>query len=150
MNNEKLEEAKRLLKVADHMVYVTFPVLNENKLLIKITSQIYNALSKASEVIAERENIFPSKNPFKALNESSQKYGFNSSQLEILKEILLVMAMHSESPMEFSRREKLIILSEGLKTEDITIEKVKSYLTTLKDVINALESKKSFSSLKSN
>ena len=38
---ENLIEASKRLRIADHMTYVTFPLVNEHRLLLKIFDEIY-------------------------------------------------------------------------------------------------------------
>ena len=41
---ENLQKARKKIEFADHMVYITFPLIKENKLIIKILAEINNAL----------------------------------------------------------------------------------------------------------
>ena len=41
---QHLQDAIKSLKLADHMTYVTFPLINEYRLLLKIFDEIYKSV----------------------------------------------------------------------------------------------------------
>ena len=43
---ENLDEARREIKTADHMIYMTLPVVREKKFLLNILSKNSNALKR--------------------------------------------------------------------------------------------------------
>jgi len=134
MHNE-LIEAKRLLKIADHMVYITYPVLKEQRLLIKILSQINDALNNTISAVLNHEYLqknikkySDSKMNFEAFIGCCPEYNIDKTHINIIKKVSGIMEMHSKSPLEFIRKDQFVIMSDNLKTEPITIERLKIFL----------------------
>ncbi len=147
MVEEGFNEAKRLIKAADHMIYVTYPVLKESRLLIKILEQIGQAINLALGLILEKEfkdkkieGLPEKKNFLEAFIKVSSKYGISMTQINELDSIFEVIERHKKSPMEFARKDKLIILSDNLRTEALTLERLKSFINTSKDFMKKIES----------
>ena len=55
---ELLSEANRAFKTADHLTYVTYPLVQETKLLIAIVENLYSALIKSIEAILEYDQLY--------------------------------------------------------------------------------------------
>ncbi|MFC1686189.1 hypothetical protein ACFLZZ_04195 [Nanoarchaeota archaeon] len=146
MTRENIEEAKRLLRIADHMCYITYPVLKEKRLLIKILEQINLALRKTISSIIEHEYLQkrikkfddPKLN-FDTFIECCPKYGIESSQINIIKKVAYIMDLHNKSPLEFVRKDAFIIMTDNLQTEQITLERVKIFLQASKKVLENTE-----------
>lgn len=148
MANSRIEEAKKILKIADHMVYITYPVIKENRLLIKILTQINNVMNNV--VLSVLENEYANKRirsyadpkmNFQSFVESSKRYGLKASSIDSMKRIASIMEMHSQSPMEFVKNDSFVIMSDAMHTEEITYETVKSSLLIAKDVLSSVENR---------
>ena len=67
-----LKEAARHLQIADHMTYVTFPIVNEKKLIIKIFEEIFksiqNSINSAIYYEFENKNLILNTNQEKNIN----------------------------------------------------------------------------------
>ena len=55
---EHLQEAEKRIQIIDHLVYVTFPVIKDKRLFIKILSEIKNALSNCINSVLQYEYIY--------------------------------------------------------------------------------------------
>lgn len=148
MANARIEEAKRVLKIADHMIYITYPAIRENRLLIKILGQISSAIN--STVLAVLENEYADKRiesyadpkmNFRSFVESSKRYGLKPANIDVIKKIAGLMEMHSQSPMEFVKNDRFVIMSESMQVEEITYEKVKSFLLSAKETVQSVENR---------
>ena len=53
-----MKESLQLLNTADHLAYMTYPLLDDPKLLITITKNLYNALMKSVEAILVYERTY--------------------------------------------------------------------------------------------
>lgn len=143
---ESIEEAKRILKTADHMLYITYPVIKENRLLIKILEEIHYAMQKIIESILKREYTMKRIRLYtdvKANMETfeqkcAERYGL-SEQLEGIRQISYLYNAHKSSPVEFSRSNKYVILADNLHTENITLPKMKGLLSVAKETLRKTE-----------
>jgi len=46
-----LKDANRLLRIADHLTYVTYPLVKDNKLIIAIAESLNGAMIKAMDAL---------------------------------------------------------------------------------------------------
>jgi hypothetical protein len=147
MNNSNLEEARRMIKTSDHMIYVTYPILKENRLLIRILEQINNAIFQIVSTIMQHEYAYKR---IKIYNDSrinietfetkcAPRYGISKEYIEGIKQILVLMEKHKRSPMEFVRQNKFIIMSDNLETDNVTLDRLKFFLAIAKDLMKKTE-----------
>lgn len=148
MLHSKIEEARKFLKISDHMIYITFPAMKENRLLIKILEQISRAQRALIAFILENEYdhkrirlYMDPKANFGTFLECAPRYGFKSEHLEAIKQTAAIMEMHSNSSMEFVRQDKFVIMSEGMHLESLTYEKVKNQLIRSQEMLKSVESR---------
>ena len=146
MTNSKIDEAKRILKIADHMAYITYPVLKEHRLLIKILEQISKALTNSVSAILIHEysqkrikTYTDPKLNFDTFKDISTSYGLNEGHIKTIKNVSNLMESHNRSTMEFIRKDKFVIMSDNLQTQDITLDQVKSFLKLSKEIIDKAE-----------
>jgi len=138
----ELDEAQKHLKTADHMIYVTFPIIREKRLLIKILEEIYNSTLKIVNAVLQYEYMMKriklyndDKLNFEVFRQKcAQRYNIQPEQIENIRSILKLVEQHKQSPLEFARRDKFIIMSDTMHFETINIEKLKSFLFTVKDI----------------
>ena len=139
---EDLKQALRHLQIADHITYVTFPLVNEKRLLLKIIEEIDLA------IIYSLNCMFNYKYPLKpidfkkdnidlniTLREISKDYELTNEQIIKIKEIFELKKKHKKSSIEFVKKDKVIILSDNLSFQTINIQKIKEYLLLAKRII---------------
>jgi len=139
---ESLSRAVKSLETADHMVYVTFPLIKEQKLLLRILVEIYDCLLGLINAMLQYEYYYKRievfkepKDNFQTFREISPGYGITEYQIEKIIEILKLAERHKKSPFEFVKNENIIIMSEGMKTDVLNLEKIKFYLLESKDIL---------------
>lgn len=137
---ESLDNAQKALQIADHMTYVTFPLIKEKRLLLKVLAalgicipHIINAILQY-EYYWKRIQIYKeAKDNFETFRRISARYDITAEQLKKIVEILTLAEKHKKSPFEFVRNDKIIIMSESMQTDTLTIEKIKTFLLDTKD-----------------
>ncbi len=143
---ENIIAAEKRIKTADHMVYVTFPLIKDKRLLLKIIQEIKNAITEGINSILQYEYLYKRiilyKNPksnFKIFIEKcAPRYQITREEINLILELFDFIEKHKESPFEFIRNEKVIILSENLKPKALTIEKIKEFLIVAKSVLKKI------------
>ncbi len=142
-----LDKVEHSLRTADHMIYITYPLIKENILLKKVIEQLYDIANNIIEAILEYEYIYkrirlPKKEEsFEIFKKCSDRFDINSEEIEILKELFKIMEKHKESSFEFSRKERLVIMSNNLRTESVGIDQLKKYLNMLKILLKKTKAK---------
>jgi hypothetical protein len=136
-----LGESLRHIEIADHMTFVTFPLVNEKKLLLKIFEEINKSIiSLISAVLTcEKKNrkIKLDKNNQKNLKnflKISKDYNIKKEEIKKIIEIIELNKKHKASAIEFSRKDRVIIMQDNLKIHSIDIQKIKEYLALSKSL----------------
>ena len=146
---ENLQEAQKTAQIIDHMIYITFPLIKDKKILIKILTETKNALANCVNSILQYEYLYKKINLYKDaktnfkifMKECCPKYQITQKEIDLIVELFELVEKHKQSTVEFPRNEKVIILSENLKTETITIEKLKEFFNLLKEIIKKILTK---------
>ena len=55
---KNLEEAQKIIHVADHLIYTTYPLVKDKRLLLKIILEIKKALVKCINAVLQYEYIY--------------------------------------------------------------------------------------------
>lgn len=140
---ENLQEAEKILQTADHMAYVSFPLIKDKNLLIKILSQTKTAIANCINAILQYEYLYKRvklykdpKTNLKTFEEKcSPKYQISKEQINLIKELFEIHERHKKSQMEFVRNGKIVIMSENLETKSIEIEKIKKFIMLAKNIL---------------
>ena len=134
-------EANKAFNTADHLIYVTYPVLRDNKLLAIALEHLHTALLRGMaallyyDVSYKRISVFPSEftSQFRLFKESSAKrYGIGEDLCLVISDVAEMVQQRRQSPIEFSRKDTYVIASPTYKLRTLTIEKMKKYLGTTK------------------
>jgi hypothetical protein len=141
---ESLNKAIKNMRIADHILYVTYPVIKDKRLLLKSLEEVYDAIVLIINSILQydylQRRIELANNPQHNLDifitKCAKRYNLTTEELDEIINLINLMQNHKKSPMEFTRKDKVIILSESLKTTAIDSEKLKKYLYLAKNLIN--------------
>jgi hypothetical protein len=145
--NESLDKAAYMLRIADHMLYMTYPLVKEKRLLLKILNEIYlivlnivNSILQY-EYVNKRINLYKnSRENFSTFKDScAGRYSITGEQIRKILEIFELAEKHKQSPFEFVRNNKVVIVTNAFHTDVITIEKMKDYLFLAKDILGKAE-----------
>ena len=140
---ENLQEAQKIIQTVDHMVYVTFPLIKDKKILVKILKETKNAIADCINAILQYEYLYKrielyknAKTNFRTfIKKCCPYYKITSEETNSIIELFELAEKHEQSTIEFVREEKVVILSENLKTETITLEKIKEFLNLAKNIL---------------
>jgi len=140
---ENLEKAEKTLQIASHLVYVTYPLIKDKKLLIKILLEIKKAVASCMNAVLQYEYLYnrvrlysqPQLNFKSFLERCCPRYGISEIEVKQIKKLFEIAEKHKNSPFEFVKDEKVVILSDNLKAETISLEKIKEFLELSKKII---------------
>lgn len=136
-------EAEKILYSADHLIYTTFPVIQDKRILLQTLTTISNSSTKIINTILQYDYIFKKikldKNPKKNFetfeNNCAPRYEILPSEIKIIKELFKLSNLHKNSGMTFRRDNRIVIMSDNLTTEILTHEKTKEFLKTAKEIL---------------
>lgn len=146
---ENLEQAGKIIRTVDHLVYVTFPLVKEKRMLLKIITDTKNAIVFCINSILQYDYLYKkirlyqnTKENFRTFKEKcSPRYGISEEEIRKIIALFELVERHKKSPLEFVRNDKVIIMSENFYPEAITIEKVKEYVILAKNILFKVENK---------
>ncbi len=140
---ENLQKAIKSLQIADHMAYVTYPVVRDKRLFLKILENISQTLLYTINAILQHDYLWkkitlyqdPKSNFGVFRDKCAPRFNILKEEISQILEILALVEKHKKSPLEFTRKDKVIIMSDNLRTTTLDIEKIKQYLVLTKKII---------------
>jgi hypothetical protein len=140
---ENIIAAEKKIQTADHMIYVTFPLIKDKRLLLKILQEIKNGVTNCISSILQYEYLYkritlykdPKSNFKTFIEKCAPKYKITREEINLILELFDFMEKHRESPFEFIKDDKVVILSNGLKPKTLTVEKTKEFLIIVKNIL---------------
>ena len=142
---QSLKESIKHLQIADHMAYVTFPLVNDRRLLLKIFEEIYKSIIFSIDTAVDIEKLEKKEINedfvIAFLNKYSNKYNLSNEKINKISEIMELNKKHKKSAMEFVRKDKIIIMSNNLGIHALNINDIKDYLSLAKEIIMKINKK---------
>ena len=140
---ENLQEAEKTIQTIDHMIYITFPIVKDKKLLLKIILETKTAIAKCINSILQYEYIYKrirlhksSKTNFRTFEDKcAPRYNITKEETKLILELFDIVEKHKQSPMEFVKDDKIVILSNNMDQKTVTVEKSKEFLSLAKSVL---------------
>jgi len=134
---ERRKEGLKRLKTADHMLNVMYPSLQEPKILLAALENIFLGLTYSLSALLYYEinlkRIPKFKDNFESKfrmfrNRLCLRYEFDKSFIFLLHNVKLLVEKHSESPMEFSRKNKFMISDKDYNISELTWDQLNAFL----------------------
>ncbi len=145
---QNLKEAARHLQIADHMTYVTFPLINDHRLLLKIFDEIYGSIIGCVNAILNYEAMYKRIKLYSGINDNfntfariGKNYNLSNEQVKRIKELIELNKKHKKSAMEFVRQDKVVIMSDNLGTQVLDLITIKKYLLLAKELMMKVREK---------
>ncbi|MEM2955046.1 MAG: hypothetical protein QW625_03810 [Candidatus Nanoarchaeia archaeon] len=152
---ELLNSAKKQMELIEHMIYVTYPLVNENKLLLVMLNNIIKCARTSLQSLLEFERI--SKNIsgwdnsflgeiFIYKQKIEQKYALNPKYFRFLQKLCELEKIDLESNVRFKRGERYILsLANFEKIFELDLNLIKKYASLTKnfieDILKIIEKK---------
>lgn len=140
---DNLQKAEITIKIADHLIYMTYPLVKDKRLLLKIISEIKNAVANCINSVLQYEYLYkrislykdPKKNLKTFKEKCAPRYDITLEHIKLIIELFEIVEQHKRSPFEFIKDEKIVILSEGMGQKTLTVEKTKEFLAMAKNIL---------------
>lgn len=136
-----LREAHNSVRVADHMIYTTYPMIKDLRILIKVMENLNFSLEKTIEALLYYERLYKRIKTYpddfiSRLDvlkfKVAEKYGINKESLLLVFDIHNFVEARKKSPMEFARRDKYIVCNDEYKIQSIDYKTTKNFLNQTK------------------
>lgn len=142
---EKFQElrdaASKKLHLADHMLTMTYPMVKDPKLLLSVIENLFLALTYGMSSLLYYERIFKRIPQFEDnfaekfelfKNKCLEKYNIDSEIVKIMQDTKGIIVAHKKSPMEFPRKETLVICNGDYRMKTISANMIKGYVEKAK------------------
>ncbi|MFH1399588.1 MAG: hypothetical protein ABIG95_05755 [Candidatus Woesearchaeota archaeon] len=145
---EYREKARQKLKIADHMITMTYPLVRDTRLLLSVIENIFLALTNSIASVLYYERLFKRIPPFHDTFDSKlnmfkskivPKYSVDKVYLEMINDIKDIIIQHKKSPVEFTRKDVFVIAGESYALKTVTVDQIKKYIGMSKNFISRME-----------
>lgn len=141
-----IAESNAQFRKADHLAYVTYPMVRETKLLYAIAEVIYDSLEKGVRAVLEYERMYKRiplvpgelETELEIFKDVAAKYGFNRNIVLLLMDLRRLVNAKKKSPVEFVRRDKFVICDDDYTMNVLDINKIKAYVMDSREFIEKL------------
>lgn len=142
---ELLTKANSLVKKADHLTYITYPLVNEIKLLYTIVESLSESVITAMDAVLYYDRLYKriskQKGSFRDeldifARHSMPRYNIDRKHVLLIQDLHAIVHAKKRSPMEFVRKDKFVICTSSYKMKVLKISQVKQYLAQSKSLIS--------------
>jgi hypothetical protein len=139
------DKALQKIKIADHMLFMTYPVVRDPKLLLAIIENIFVSLDSGVAAVLHYERLFKRIPPFNDTYPSRlemfksriiPRYKLNPGYVNLIMDVKSILSEHKNSPVSFIRKDKFVICSPTYSIKAIDINLVKKYIFETKVFVN--------------
>ena len=145
---KNLQKAEENIKKVERLIVLSQVSRNKNLMLItleELEKAIRNCISSILHYDYELKRVKlykDSKLNFREFEvKSSKNFSISQREMEIIKEILNAFKEHKESPMEFMKKEEIIIMSDNQRITRISMERLTTFLTIVKNLLEKVKFK---------
>ncbi len=146
-----LENAKKYVRTADHLLTNTFPLVKDPRMLVSVLHNVDLAYRNIVLFMLNRD-VTQGKIPdfdqtdfgavislFKARAE--RRYTIKLEYVKIVEEIYNLVKDHKSSPMEFARHEVFVICSDNYDVKTVTTANLREWIGKAKLFIDEISTK---------
>lgn len=143
----ELAEARKELKLADHMVYVTYKLLNDKNIILSVANHVCNALNKAIFAFLANEFRFkrlyhlPENEQLRImyfLRDYSEKFALSLDEEDMITKLNKFKELPSNA-YNIQRDDEIHVINSSFKVETLSVASIKKYLSSAKELINKVE-----------
>lgn len=139
-------EAESLLHGVDHLIYVSFPMIKDKRILLTSLEKLRNCAVKCINSLLQYEYLHrrvklykdPHLNMKTFESKCARRYGFSETDLNSIKELFKFYNFHKKSSMEFMKNGDIFMLVNGPTPIRVNLEKIKILLNATKNLFNKI------------
>ncbi len=145
---ELREAAKKKIQLADHILTMTYPIVNDGRLLVAVAENIFLALTNTMGSVLYYERLFKRVPPFhdnfsskfNLFKEYAEKENIDAGYLRLIQNMKEIIVKHKKSPVEFTRKDQFVICNGSYKLYTISVNELKDYVAKAKSFLSNTES----------
>ena len=140
---EYLQEAQKIIRASDHLIYVSYPLIKDKKILLRVIEELKKAIAFCINAILQHDYLYKrvelSKNTKTNMQtfitKSAPKYSISREEIKKILGLFELVEKHRQSAMEFLKDGKVVILSQNMSSESLSTEKTKEFLELSKTIL---------------
>jgi len=133
-------ESQKSMKLADHVLTMTYPIVQDPKVLKVVLNNVYESMFKTLGYLLNYERYYKDIPPFtenySVMVEIAKpifiKYKISSGYIGFLYEIKETVDSQKQSDVEFVRKEKVVFASKDYDLNSISVKELKEYIAKAK------------------
>jgi len=137
---ESLKAADNYLMNAQHLTYITYNIIKDKKVLIKVLENLYKSVLHSINAILQveanlkRVKIYKesSKN-LEVFKKIAKYYGLGDKDLQFIDTLINIIKKYKESGLVFSKGGKVVIMFDD-KILYFDLQTVKDYIEKARDI----------------
>ncbi len=138
---ESSAKAERNVAVAEHLLTVSYPTIQDPKILLTVCENLFlgfsNALSAAVYYERRFKRIPPFVDTFPGKFETFTKrivprYNLKKEYIATIEELRDLVLKHEQSPVEFRRKQAMVVCDSNYSYDTLTAERLQRYLNEAK------------------
>ena len=134
------EKAIKQIRLADHILTMTYPLVNDPKLLKLVMKNIYLSMESTIAMLLHYERFYKRIPPFtenfqvmlERLHPVLKKHNISTEYVIFLNRLNEIMNKQTESDIEFVRKDKFVFASRDYYLSIISTNELKDYLAKAK------------------
>lgn len=143
-----IKEAKNEFKNVDHLVYMTYPLINDPKLTVKIAEDLFKLLMKSVRAVLAYDYAYKRISSLPDKYDDSvrmfkdviiKRYNLSRDFLGLIIELGDLINFRSNSPIEFVKDDKVVICSPNYKIKTVSYRKIKDYTNQVGLLISKID-----------
>jgi hypothetical protein len=146
MENVKflIDEANKLINRADHLLYVTYPLVKDNKIIINIAENVSTGLITAMEALLAYDKLYKRipiySDSFEIKfdifrNKIVPRYNIEREHVVLISDMKIFIENRKKSGTEFIKEDKFVIFRQN-KVDTMSFDKIKQNLNSSKEFLS--------------
>ncbi|MEM2873838.1 MAG: hypothetical protein QW063_00050 [Candidatus Nanoarchaeia archaeon] len=144
---ELIQQARKQIELADHMIYVTYPLVLETKFLLAIMEHIINAARFAVQALLEFEFYYKRLDAYNKTfvseisiykNKVAPRYKLDVKYFKLLQKLLDIQKFDKDSVVRFKKGEKYILSTSESNLSVLDLELIKRYSNLTKKFVTEI------------
>jgi len=133
------------VRLADHLLHVTYSSLQDPKLLLSVVHHLHNAWEEGITALVSHERLFKRIQPFHDTKENRTRIfteklaNRHNINIDAFKELAEIEQLHKNSPIEFRKKDRFVICSDRYTIKTIHAKELKEYYQTTITFLNKLQ-----------
>ena len=145
--NYLVRQARTHFRTADHMAYVTYPVVGDTRMLIIVAENLYRSALKAVGAVLYYERLYKRimnvplgwDERLRLFEKVAPRYSISLHVSKTVRDLYNLMKKHKESPMAFARGDKFVITDEKFSLQTLDITLLKKYVVEIRTLVERVE-----------